>query len=179
MLARERWLIIHMEQFGTLVMTIFFFFTSAPSQSVLPIALLIVVVCYLLYVNNQVIANHSDTLVSVFHCNYTDPQLQVSCMRSLSAEDIVIEQDFNASTTAFWSPVIDGFTILKDPILSVKNGEAFSGDLLLGTNTNEGKYHKFHVDNVLVLVLMYSGTVRVVHTSRPLSKGLRSYQASQ
>jgi len=66
------------------------------------------------------------------NCTQTSPSQQISCLRSLSAEEL-----FAASTGSEWFPVIDGFELTSQPLAAIEAGSWNEVPLVLGTNRNE------------------------------------------
>lgn len=81
-----------------------------------------------------------DSFVEALGCTHAhDP---ITCIRSKDTSAILhaLPTSFLTGGGATWGPVIDGVTLLKDPMRTLVSGNFLQVPLLLGTNTDEMSY---------------------------------------
>jgi para-nitrobenzyl esterase len=83
------------------------------------------------------------TIVSALACNDSTNAATVACLRSLSVNSILAEEDSitaaaNLASLAAFFPNVDGVVIPQEPVLALALGEYNHVPIIEGTNHNEG-----------------------------------------
>eukprot|EP00008_Paramoeba_atlantica_P008171 CAMPEP_0201476066 /NCGR_PEP_ID=MMETSP0151_2-20130828/1352_1 /ASSEMBLY_ACC=CAM_ASM_000257 /TAXON_ID=200890 /ORGANISM="Paramoeba atlantica, Strain 621/1 / CCAP 1560/9" /LENGTH=387 /DNA_ID=CAMNT_0047856343 /DNA_START=805 /DNA_END=1968 /DNA_ORIENTATION=+ len=101
--------------------------------------------------NMTIQETHYDLLVNGVGCQEGgDPVQQVSCLRSVSADDILHHYEDGAldiTSGCSWAPTIDGVELVVHPQFQVQSGHFNRVPVMLGSNVDEGSTFSIDCDS--------------------------------
>ena len=108
-----------------------------------------------------------DRFVAALGCTAAPNVIDCINAHNTSAILHALPSSFVTGTGAKWGPVIDGVTIVRNPLQTLRSGQFNQVPLLLGTNTNEATYFVYPTYPSALSAEQYTSIVGTVVDNRP------------